>query len=94
LRMAPVMERPMDQDLDAATGMVDPTDMVVGAVVGMQVGAPVGDILLIQAAIHMHIALHLQFMSSQFWLSPLSWQHNPSPQSGIFAHPPRSIFRM
>ena len=84
----------MAQDLDAAIGMVAPTDMVAGEVVGMQRGALGGDILLIQLAIRTRLAHHLQCMCSQFCLSPSSWQHKPSPQSGIFAHPPRSIFRL
>jgi hypothetical protein len=84
------MERLMDPDLDAVTGMAAPTDMVAGAVVGMQRGALGGDILLI----HTYIAHHLQYMFSQSWLNLLSWRHKPNPQSGIFVHPPRSIFRM
>jgi hypothetical protein len=91
LPMALVMERPMDPDLGVVTGMADLMDTAVGEMVGMQRGALDGDI---QLAIHMRLVHHLQCMSSQFWLSPLSWQHKPSPQSGIFAHPPRSIFRM
>jgi hypothetical protein len=54
--------------LDAVTGMVGPTDMVAGAVGGMQRGALGGDILLI----HMCLARHPQCMCSQCWLSPLS----------------------
>jgi hypothetical protein len=84
----------MDQDLIAATGMVALMDMVAGAVVGMQVGVLGGDILLIQLAIHTHLVLHLPYMCSRFWLSPLSWPHNLNLQSGIFAHLLRSIFRM
>ncbi len=94
LPMAPVMERLMDPDLGAVTGMVGLTDMAVGAVGGMQLGALGGDILLIQSAIHTHLVRHLPYTYNQLWLSRLSWQHKPSPQSGIFARPPRSIFRM
>jgi hypothetical protein len=94
LPMALVMERPMDPDLGVVTGMAGLTDTVAGAVGGMQLGALGGDILLIQSAIHTRLAHHLQCIFSRLWLSPLSWQHKPSPQSGIFAHPPRSIFRM
>ena len=77
-----------------ATGVVAHTDMVVGEVVGMEVGLLGGDILRIQLATHTHLAHHQQSMCSRFWLSLLCWQHKPSRQSGIFAHPPRSIFRM
>jgi hypothetical protein len=94
LPMGPVMERPMDRDLGEATGMADLTDTVAGVLGGMQLGAMGGDILLIQLAIHTRLAHHLQCMFSQLWLSPLSWQPNPSPQFGIFAHPLRSISRM
>jgi hypothetical protein len=62
LRMVLVMDRPMAQDLDAATGMVVPTDMAVGEVGGMEVGLLGGDIPLI----HMYMAHHLQCMCSQF----------------------------
>lgn len=94
LRMVLVMERPTDQDLDEATGMVALTDTVAGAVDGMQRGALGGDILAIQLPTPTHLARHLQCMCSRFSLSRLFWQLNPNPQSGIFAHPPRSIFRM
>jgi len=94
LRMAPVMEPPTDQDLDVATGMVAPMDTAVGEALGMQGGALGGDILRTQLATRTHLAHRLQCMSSQFWLSQSCWQRKPSPQSGIFAHLPRSIFRM
>jgi hypothetical protein len=94
LRMDPVMERPTDQDLDAATGMVAPMDTVAGEMAGMERGVLDGDIPLIQLATHTRLARHLLYMCNPFWLSPLCWQHKPSPQSGIFVHPPRSIFRM
>jgi hypothetical protein len=69
-------------------------DTAVGEVLGMQGGALGGDILLTPLVILMYLAHHLPCMCSQFWLSPLSWLHKLSPQSGIFAHPPRNIFRM
>ena len=94
LRTAPVMERPMGPDLTEATGIAGLTDTVAGVVGGMQRGALGGDIPLIQLATHTRLARHLQCMCNPFWLSPLCWQHNPNPQSGIFVHPPRSIFRM
>jgi hypothetical protein len=84
----------MAQDLAEAFGMVAPMDTVAGEAVGMQVGVLGGDILLIQLAIHTHLVLHLPYMCSRFWLSPLSWPHNRNPQSGIFVHLPRSIFHM
>jgi hypothetical protein len=62
--------------------------------IGMQRGVLGGDIPLIQLATHTRLARHLQCMCNPFWLSPLCWQHNPNPQSGIFVHPPRSIFQM
>ena len=90
LRMDPVMARPTDQDLDEATGMVAPMDTAAGEMAGMERGELGGDIPLI----HTYIAHHQQCMCSRCWLSLLCWQHKPSPQSGIFARPPRSIFRM
>jgi hypothetical protein len=68
LHMALVMEHPTAE----VFGTVDPTDTVVGEVAGMQGGAPVGGILLIQAAIHTRLAHHLLYMFSRFWLSPSS----------------------
>jgi hypothetical protein len=94
LPMAQVMEHPLDPDLVVVIGMVGLMDTVAGEQGGMQLGAMDGDILLIQSAIHTRLVHHRQCMYSQFWLSPLSWQPNPNPQSGIFAHLPRSIFRM
>jgi hypothetical protein len=94
LRMALVMERPLDPDLAAAIGTAAPTDTAAGEVGGMQLGVLAGDILLIHSAIHTRLAHHLQCMFSRLWLSPLFWQPKPSPQFGIFAHPPRSISRM
>jgi hypothetical protein len=57
---------PMVQDLAEASGMAAPTDTVAGAAVGMQGGAPVGDILCIQLATHTHLAHHQQSMCSRF----------------------------
>ena len=62
LRMDPVMEHPTDQDSDAVTGMVAPTDMAVGEAGGMEVGLLGGDIPLI----HTYTAHHLRCMYSQF----------------------------
>ena len=84
----------MAQDLEEATGMAGPMDMAAGEVVGMQRGVLGGGIPLIQLLTHTRLAHHLPYMCNRFWLSPLCWQHNPNPQSGIFAHPPRNIFRM
>jgi hypothetical protein len=94
LPMDLLMERPMDPDLGEATGMVGLMDTAAGVLGGMQLGALDGDILLIQLAIHTLLARHLQCMFSQLWLSRLSWRRKPSPQFGIFVHPPRSISRM
>jgi hypothetical protein len=88
------MECPTDPDLGVATGTAAPTDTVAGAVGGMQVGLLAGDILRIQLATHTRLAHHQQSTCSRFWLSPLYWQRKRSPQSGIFAHPLRSIFHM
>lgn len=60
-----VMDRPMGQDLDEATGMAAPTDMADGEMAGMEVGLLGGHIPLI----HTYIAHHLQCIYSQFWLS-------------------------